>query len=198
MAFPGLLLPALFAAGSTAFNYLGAKKQDRALASTQAAERIRQNRLDDEAFALNQQSQARYDDAPDKIEDQAEGLADLFRGSIETAPAQAVATLPQTSNNVVNNAAAKAATETARRGSERADQLGNLRGFADFFGDAQRAQARDFGQLGMLGGFKRGSSSVLPVELDAASQAGAGFRTLGDFFNLGAGLSLQKALRGTG
>lgn len=196
MPLPTFLLPALFAAGSTALNYSGAKKQDRALAGAQAAERIRQDRLDEEAFALNQRSQDRYEDAPEQAETRSGELADLFRGAVEAPAAQPSVGMPQSSSNVVNNAVAKAAAGTAQRSSDRADQMGNLRGFADFFGDTQRNNARDFGELGLLGGFKRGSAGVLPAELDAASQKGGGLRTLGDLFNLGAGLSLQGALAG--
>lgn len=188
------LIPALFAAGSVAANSIGARKQDRALGSALGAERIRQKQLDEEAFAINEQARQRYEGGQESADAEASKLAEVFRNATQAPPTEAPVALAPSSSNIVNNATAASNAATSARSDARAGQMGNLRGFADMFSGVQTEQARDFGQLGLLGGFKRGSQGVLPTELEAAQQKGAGFRTLADFLNLGAGATLNSAL----
>ncbi len=46
--------------------------------------------------------------------------------------------------------------------------------------DKSLATARDAGQVAQIGGFKTGSASVVPYELDKAGHAGDGAHFLGD------------------
>ena len=46
--------------------------------------------------------------------------------------------------------------------------------------DTSLGQARDASLIGQVGGFKSGSSAVVPYELDKASEAGDGLKTLAD------------------
>lgn len=183
MALP--LLPLLFMAGSTVANTIGAKKANDALASTQAAERTRQKQFDDQSFALNATAQNRYADMPDRIDTQANDLANMFAAPTQEQPAEPIITTPQSTNNVVtsreNAALAKAKGET----DTRATNLGNLRAFGDILGDASRMQGRDAGQLGLIGSMRRGSQAVLPLELQAAQGAGSGWRLFGDLLSAG-------------
>lgn len=82
--------------------------------------------------------------------------------------------------------------------NDRAVRLADVRSFGDLLGDISRKQARDAGQIGQIGGFKAGSQGVLPLELDAAAQAGGKAKLLGDVLGglgsigLSAGLSGQN------
>jgi hypothetical protein len=179
------LLPLLFTVGSVAANTIGANKAQQALADAQAAERARQKKFDKESFALNDASRDRYSDMPAKIDTQAGNLAEMFAAPTQEQPAEPVITTPETTSNIVtsreNAAVAKAKGET----DARATNLGNLRAFGDVLGDASRLQGRDAGQLGLIGSMRRGSQSILPLELEAAQNKGRGWRLLGDI--LGAG-----------
>lgn len=190
------LLPALFSAASIASNAVGASKQDSALASRMRAERQRQKVLDDKAFALNQQSLDRYKDADTSLEAETSGLADMFKSAASAPAPEAVMAQPATSSNIVTSATAKAAGETEAASGRRAEQMAGIRGLGDMLGGIGRLQSRDNAQLGMLRGFKQGSQGVLPLELQAAQGRGQGWRTLGDLFGLGAGLSTQSYLAG--
>ena len=197
MAVP-LLLPLLFTAGSVAANSIAANQQARAQADAMSAERRRQRQLDREAMAVNQQSRERYDDVQGQTDQRSTDLAQTFTEALDQAPARPIAALPQTSSNLVM------ANDQAEASSARADaednamRMGALRGFSDLFGDITRAQGRDGAQIGMLGSFKRGSSGVLTMELQAASEKGRGWMMLGDILNMGAGLTLPNALMAPG
>lgn len=186
MAFP--LLPLLFTLGSTVANTIGANQAQKALASTQAAERARQKKFDDESFALNTASQNRYTDMPEQMDTKATDLAQMFAQPSQEAPATPVITTPESSSGIItsreNASVAKAKGET----DARAVSLGKLRSFGDILGDASRMQGRDAGQLGLIGSMRRGSQAVLPLELEAAQSKGRGMRLLGDILSAGGGL----------
>ena len=182
------LLPLLFTLGSTIANTIGANQAQKALASTQAAERARQKQFDDESFALNTAAQNRYTDMPEKMDTRATDLAQMFNQPTQDAPAAPVITTPESTSGIVtsreNSAVAKAKGET----DARATSLGKLRSFGDILGDASRMQGRDAGQLGLIGSMRRGSQAVLPLELEAAQSKGRGMRLLGDILSAGGGL----------
>lgn len=195
MAFP-LALPLLLSGASTLVNTIAANKQRKAREDALASERMRQRQFDDESFALNAASRERYDDVPEQKEARSESLADMFKQVTEDAPTRPVAALPASSSNLVvqneTNETAEAKAET----DDMARRRGELRSFADLFGDLSRMQGRDAGQLGMVGSFRRGSQNVLPLELEAAAQKGRGLMFLGDLLNAGAGLTMGPALGG--
>lgn len=197
MALPALtpfILPALFTGGSMLFNKVAADKADRELAAVNTAERLRQKRLDDQAFAVNATAQDRLRDVGGQQQDRTAELGEMFREAAISAPEKPMPTLAASGSNVVNSATAAAKQENRADLDRRAAAMGDLRGLSDLFGDIRAAQMRDRGELGILNSFKSGSQSVLPLELDVASQAGAGQRALADLFNFGAGLTLNKAL----
>lgn len=164
---------------STGANYFAQQQANDARSGALAAERIRQQGLDQEAAALNATSQDRFEGFQDKQQERAQSLTDMFTQQRAELPPAAAAMPASSSNLVVQN-------ETRERGEarDRTNQvgaaLGNLRAFGDVLGETSRLQGRDASQVGQIGNFKRGSSNILGMELDAASQAGSGLRTLGD------------------
>lgn len=189
----GWLLPLLLSGASVGANYIGARQADKAQAQTMAAERLRQQRLDEEAYALNTRSQERFKGAEDTSE-RAADLASMFMQPVDEQPATAAPALVPSSSNLVVDAEAAAGEKTAAMSADRAARLGKLRAFGDMFGDASIGMGQDASQLGLIGSFRRGSENVLPLELQAAGQKGQGWMMLGDLLNMGAGLSLNRVL----
>lgn len=141
-----------------------------------AAERIRQQAFDREAGARNDQARIRYDNVGDQQQARAKTLTEMFQQPTATPPA-VVADIPQSQSNItVQNEAAqqgKAKAFSDRTGAA----LGQLRAFGDLFGDINRLQGRDAAAIGQIGGFKKGSSGVLGLELEGANGAGSGLQT---------------------
>lgn len=159
-----------------------------------SAERIRQNQFDQEAAALNTQSQDRYQNFEGQQDAKAKTLSDYFTTQ-QAAPATTGEIVPQSSSNlVVANENAKKA-EAKQRTDQIGTALGGLRSFGDVLGGNNLLQARDASKVGQIGGFKKGSSNVLSYELEDANSAGGGLSTLGTIMSglgrigTGAGLS---------
>jgi len=166
-----------------------------------AAERIRQHGLDQQADALNTQSQDRYKDFSGQQDQKASELGQYFADQkIENAGANQAATqelnVPQSSSNVVTQEEDKQRGKADAYGQQQGEALGNLRSFGDLLGGIGREQARDAGAIGQINGFKQGSSAVVPYELEGANSAGAGAQMLGDILGLGGTVALGKGLSG--
>lgn len=145
-----------------------------------AAERARQQQLQQEASALQQHSNSLYQGFEGKQAARASSLADAFRAPQMAAggpppPVEA----PATGSNITTQGEASQRSIASAYAGQQADALGALRSFNDVMGTAARGQARDAGQTGQIGNFMRGSSSMLPFELNAASHAGDTMKTLG-------------------
>jgi hypothetical protein len=171
-------------AGSTVANTIGANKAAAARDDVLAAERIRQNTLDAEAQGLNTASQDRYQGFEGKQEATAKSLGDYFAAPAPAEPGASV--MPSATNDVVTSEINKKSDEAGAFAAKQGASLGELRSFGDLLGDTSLLQARDASKIGQIGGFKRGSSNVTPLELDEASQKGAGMGFLGDILG-GAG-----------
>ncbi len=186
-------------AGSTVANSIASNKVQKARNDAMAAERIRQNGFEQQAQALNTKSQDRYQNFNGQEDQKASELGKYFTdqhvadGADNAAVTQDM-TAPQSGSNIVvaeeNKQRAKAQQFTDQQGNA----LGELRSFGDVLGGIGRGQARDAGEIGQIGGFMRGSSGVLPYELDAANSAGDGLKTFGDLLGLGGSISLGKGL----
>ena len=189
------ILSAALLAGGTGANYMANKKTESARASTMAAERARQEGYKAEAAATNARAQDRYTGYGEKQDARASELAQMFQGSANPTPTSDVAPAP--ANNVV------AAESVKQRGKARdftdrqGAALGELRAFGDLMGTIGRGQARDAGTIGQIGGFMRGSSGVLPYELEAAKSAGSGMKTLGDILGGLGSIGMNASLGGT-
>lgn len=188
-------------AGSTVANSIAQSKVAKARDQALAAERIRQGGLDQEASALNAQSQDRFEGFGDQQQARATELGDYFAAQkIEQGGEDADAAMEQnvapTSSNLTIREEQKqrgAATDFADR---QGAALGQLRSFGDLLGEKSMQNARDFGQIGQIGGFKRGSSSIVPLELEQANKAGDGAKLFGDILGLGGGLLASGGLGG--
>lgn len=193
-----LAIPLLLGGLSMGANYIGNQKAQNATAGAMAAERRRQNKLDEESYALNAAARDRYQGAEGQIEDKSTELSDMYTEALSQPATRPQAIAPQSDSSVIQNI--DATTEAASRadGQDRARRLGEFRGFGDFMGETMRGQSRDAGQIGMLGGFKRGSQGVLPMELEGAATKGQGWMMLGDLLNMASGTLLNKSLMAPG
>lgn len=176
-------------AGSTVANTIGQNQVANARNDALEAERIRQNAFDQEAQALNAQSQDRYQDFGDQQDQKSQELGDYFAGQqIENQAAAgeqaAASAVPTSSSNITVREEAKQRGAASQFTDQQGRALGELRAFGDLLGGIGREQARDASLIGQIGGFKQGSSAVLPYELDAAASAGQGAKTFGDILGL--------------
>lgn len=184
---------------STVANSIGQRKVDRARDDALAAERIRQSGLDKEADALNTQSQDRYENFDDQEAARSTQLGDYFQGQSDTPDAaNAAAAMPTSTSNVTIQEEAKQRAKASAFTDEQGTRLGDLRAFGDVLGSIGRNQARDAMSIGQIGGFKRGSASILPNELDAANSAGAGARFLGDVLGGAGSIATSAGVSGFG
>lgn len=193
MAFPSLLLPLLFTGGSMAVNTIGANRAADAIAGVNFRERQRQDRLDDQAFAINDRATERFDDIEGQKADRTTDLTEFFKTAAAT-PAPTEAGLPKSDSNLVVSADAKAQDTARTKSNQRAENLADFRSLGSLLSDFAISGQRDAGELNTLRGFKRGFASILPTELAAAQQKGSGFRTLGDLLSLGAAITMPSAL----
>lgn len=177
--------------GSTVANTMAQSKIRKARDQALAAERVRQRGFDQEADALNVQSQGRYEDFGGNQEDRAGELTKMFTeqkiegaGANEAAAAEQQSALPQSSSNLTVREEGKQRGLADAFTDKQGAALGNLRAFGDLLGETGLGQARDASQIGQIGGFKRGSANVLPLELDQAQNAGNGLKTFADILGL--------------
>lgn len=198
-----LIIGGLATAGSTVANAMAARRAADARNNALAAERIRQGKFDQEAAALNARSQDRYQDFEGQQDDKSKKLGDYFAQAEAATPpdpgtanAVAASASPTSSNSIVTQEINKQMGRAKSFTDQQAGALGDLRAFGDLLGDTSRMQGRDAGLVGQIGGFKRGSSNILPLELEAASQQGQGLRLLGDILGGVGGIGLNMGLTG--
>lgn len=195
--------------GSTLLNTIAANKQNAARDAALGAERQRQKQLDAEAAALNNQSRERYTDFEGQQADAGAQLGDYFTKAPQSAEAamgeanvSAAGVMPSATNDIVTQEIAKQTGRAKAFTDQQGTARGNLRAFGDLLGGISLDQARDAGQVAQIGGFKAGSSGVLPYELDAAARKGAGLQLFGDLLGgigsigLNAGIT-QGVMNGT-
>lgn len=182
MCDPVTLTGLALTAGSTVVNTIAANKAASAREDVLAAERIRQGQLDREADALNTRSQDRYEGVEGKQEAKARDLSEFFSGPNTAGEANdaAASVMPSDTADITVREMQKQTGAAQDFTGKQAASLANLRSFGDMLGDNARLQARDASLIGQVGGFKRGSSGITPLELDAANQKGAGLRFFGD------------------
>jgi hypothetical protein len=88
--------------------------------------------------------------------------------------------LPSSSSSVVNQEIGKQNGKAQGYVDQQGGALANMRSFGDLLGEISGKQARDASQIGQIGGFKQGSSNIVPLELDNSTHAGDGWKLLGD------------------
>lgn len=187
-------------AGSAVANTIAANKVDKARADAMAAERIRQGTLDREAEALNVGSRERYADFSGQQDQAASKLGDYFSENEASAAAnnqKAVdAMLPTSGSDITVQEVGKQTGLAKAFTDQQGNALGQLRSFGDVLGGIGRSQARDAGTVGQLNSFKRASSGIVPLELEAANSAGNGMKMLGDILGMGGSLAMNGGLKG--
>jgi len=181
---------------SAAANSAAQSKVQSARDDAMAAERIRQKGFDREADATNAHAQGQYEDFSGKQDQRKTELADYYKGQTaqpvdQTGPVA----LPASSSNVTVQAENTARGQAKAFTDKQGETLAGMRSFGDLLGTLGRGTARDAITVGQIGGFKKGSSAVLPYELEAANSKGSGMKMLGDILGgvgkigIGAGLS---------
>jgi len=196
MCDPATIAGFALSAASAAANGAAQSKVQRARDDAMAAERIRQNGLDQEAAALNTKSQDNYQDFETKQDETSTKLADYFTGQDVPEPSPEAA-LPTTSSNITVQEEAKQRGLAKDFTNKTGTALGELRAFGDLLGQNSRLQARTGMEIGQIGGYKRGSSNVLSYELDAANSKGQGMRMLGDILGGAGSLATNVGLSST-
>lgn len=185
-------------AGSTIANTIGANRVQKARDDALAAERIRQRQLDQEAEALNVGARDRYENFEGKQEEKASQLGDYFTeqaaeaGAGNAAAAQSM--LPTSGSAITVREEAKQRAGAKDFTDQQGQALGQMRSFGDLLGGIGRNQARDATTIGQIGGFKKGSSGIVPLELEAANSAGDGAKFFGDLMGLGGSLAMNAGL----
>lgn len=173
----GVVLTGASAAANSAAQSSVQKARDDAM----AAERIRQKGFDREADATNAHAQNQYEDFGGKQDERSTKLADYYKSQTAQPVTDAgPVAMPASSSNVTNIATEKASADAKAFTDKQGASLGQLRSFGDLLGELGRGTARDAITIGQIGGFKKGSSAVLPYELEAANGKGGGMKTFGD------------------
>lgn len=171
-------------AGSTVAGMQAQRQVEGARATALQNEQMRQDTLDREAAALNEASRDRYKNFQGEQQERAKSLGDYLVGEQavgQAAPVDAPAeTMPTSASNIVTQEQAKQSAKAKAFTDQQGQALGAMRSFGDLLGETSRATARDAGYLNQTLGFKKGWAGVLPYELEAANQKGAGLRMLGD------------------
>lgn len=187
MCDPIVIAGLALSAGSAVANSVAAGDDARARDAVLAAERIRQHGYDQQAAAINQQSQDRYVGFAPQMADKAQTLGDYLSSRVAPDPSAAVpSALPTSSSGVVNQERQKQTEKAQQYVDQQTGALGNLRSFGDLLGEISLQQGRDASQIGTIGGFKQGSSNIVPLELNQAGKAGDNWRLLADLLG-GAG-----------
>ena len=184
-------------AGSMLVNNMAESRVAKAREGAMTAESIRQRKLDQEAEALNAASRNQYKDFGEQQDAKAADVAEFFRQQNQAIPQTEAApteTMPSSASNIVVQEQKKQAAKAKAYGDQQADAMGALRSFGDLLGDTSRVQARNAADIGTIGGFKRGSSAILPLELEAANQKGAGLRLFGDLLSGAGGVATSAGL----
>ena len=140
MCDPITLTGIALAGGSLAANTIANNKIQNARNNVLATERLRQGRLDQEAQALNTQSQDRYVDFEGQQADRAGELGDYFAGQqIEAGNANTAANTemiaPQSGSAVTVREEAKQRGKARDFTEQQGRALGDLRSFGDLLGD---------------------------------------------------------------
>lgn len=181
MCDPLTIAGAALSAGGIAANSIGASQAAAASSRAYAAEQQRQAQLRNEAAQVQQHSNSLYEGFAGKQQDRAADLTTYLRSNQLPAQGSAQTTVeaPASGSNITTQGEASQRAHADAYASQQAGALADMRSFGDLLGTNALAQARDAGQIGQIGNFMRGSASVLPIELNAASHAGDTFKTLG-------------------
>lgn len=165
-----------------------------------AAEMERQRNLDQEAAALNAKSLGTYDNMAQQQADKQKSVADFYAAQnkgVNTAQAAGAAEqpiMPASSNTLVQADEKAQGDKVAAYGKQQQDALAAMRSFGDILGNNMRTQSQDAAQVGLIGGFKKGSQGVLPYELEAANHSADTLKMFGDLLGKAGTISMSAGI----
>ncbi len=186
---PPIVALALTAAG-TAATAAGVRKAQKAQDGAREAERIRQKGYQTEADAraaenLASTNKGATDTGMKKAEDERKAASDAAVAEVR-APVEPTGANLAGDGSAAKLVAGENATQAAK-GLGYAIQQGaakaRLAGFNDVGFENALLNARTNQDIARIANFAKGSSDVLPVELEAASRKGQGLRTVGSLLS---------------
>lgn len=187
-------------AGGVAANQMASNQVERKREGYLSAERERQKGYHQKAENLNAESASKFGDFAEDQTTKAQQLGDLLAAQSKSLPTgqtgqtSVASPLPSSSSNIVSQERAKQLGKTNEYSTQQAHALGNLRSFADILANDNMLMAKNDSLIGQEDSFMKGSSSVLPLELEAANNAGSGWRLAGTIMSgLGTAASLGSA-----
>lgn len=201
MCNPVAIIGAIAAVAGGAMQYSAAKDREKDLKGLQRRETDRQNKLYNEAAVNLKKSQDSYQSGTFQEK------MDMAAGEREAQYAKANAAAPRindplggsTSSGNVNITDAFSRALTG--GMDQATQQGALRAelasFGDQLGTTNRENNRRTGDIGMIGSFSRGSSNVLPIELQHAATKERSKATIGSVLQA-VGMAMMGGAGGAG
>lgn len=181
--------------GSTVANYAASSAVESARNEAIAVERQLQKQFDKETFGINDSAQTRYTGFEGNMANKQQQIGDYLASQTVAEPG-ADAALPSSSSNIAVREEAKQRGKARQETDANAENLARLRSFGDLLGEFGRSDARDAGSIAQIGGFKVGSSNILPFELEEAQRAGDGMKLLGDILGLGGTVATGAGLSG--
>jgi hypothetical protein len=172
---------ALASVGSAALNGAAQGQVNAARGAAQRAENERQDRWEEQIRKLREQSLGRFANVPSDMAGRAQTVADFYKASGGSLPSSGVTAgvIPQT-NGLVAREGTNQMNKVAAFNDQQGKALGNLRSFGDVMAGANRGVAIDNGLISGIDSMRRGSSTVLPLELQNANNAGNGLKTFAD------------------
>jgi hypothetical protein len=182
-------------AGGTLLQSMGAQKAEKARAGVMANETARQAGYDREAqgvFKRALSSQERESQDTKLVNARANReRAGYDALSVDSAPG--VTPIAGSAPGVVGETYARALNKALAQGRDEVKRRAALSSYGDldFFNSADLARTGQ--QAGTIGSFARGSSGVVPLELEGANQKGSGLRSFGSLLS---GLAQPVGLAG--
>lgn len=170
-----------------------------ARAGVLTSEGQRQAGYDNEASNLNAQSRGRYGNFTGDMGGKIKQLSDFYAANSNPVPQGGSTTsgsVAAPSSNIVVQEEKKQLGKVSDFNTQQNDALAGLRSFGDTLAGTTRGQAEDAANLGIVNSFKNGSSSLVPLELQQANNAGNGLRTLSSILGGVGSVGLTAGLSG--
>ena len=164
------------------------------------AETRRQGNFDNESTGVNNTARDRYADFGGKEDARAREVADFYKANSSGLPdsGPTAGAIPASTSNIVVQEGKKQAEKVGAFNTQQNQASAKLRGFGDVMATASRGTAQDAGRLGLINSFRRGSSAVVPLEMESANRAGDGTKMLADILGGVGKVSTFAGLSGVG
>lgn len=196
MCYPALIAAGMAAAGA-ASNYAGQQKTIGAREDVARAEGERQQNYQKQANEVIDQSLVKQSPAA-----QNQSLAQTTQQRMSALlPSQSDAAQLPTSGSApieVKSEAARSMSDAIRKSRARLGAQARIGAFDQNQFENRLGMNRSMSDLGTLANFSQGSEGVLPYDLQDASNAGAGYQTAADLFNLGSNAVGLYGMTGAG